>query len=280
MKACPNGEIRSDDPIGASCGRGAQDPSGAPLPAAPEQFAVDGVPITDLTMADALAFARESLDDPAHTRVVYFVNAHTLNLASRDPDYRRVLCTADRVFGDGAGVRWAARIRYARRLLDNVNGTDFVPALFAALAGQGYRYYLLGTSPAANPRAAAHAREAFPGWEQVGSHHGYLEGSDARVVAEINAARPHLLLVGMGNPLQERWLHDHRESLRVPLCLGVGGLMDYWAGDLDRAPHWLRRLGFEWVHLMLRQPHKVPRYLIGNPAFLLRQAAARLGLSA
>jgi N-acetylglucosaminyldiphosphoundecaprenol N-acetyl-beta-D-mannosaminyltransferase len=201
---------------------------------------------------------------------VYFVNAHTLNLVVDEPDFRDVLAEADIVFNDGTGVRWAARQR-GITLQDNLNGTDMIPAFFAATKDRGYRYFLLGATPESIERAAATARERFAGWELAGYHHGYVQGEAGQAVVEqINAAQADLLLVGMGNPLQERWIHGHRSRLRVPLAIGVGGLFDYWAGSLVRAPKWVRRFGSEWVHLMLRQPHKWRRYLLGNPTFLYR----------
>ena len=74
----------------------------------------------------------------------------------------------------------------------------------------------------------------------------------------------------MGNPRQEQWLHEYRRQLDVSLCLGVGGLFHYWAGGLRRAPGWLRHLGDEWLGILLQQPHKARRYLLGNPLFLWR----------
>jgi len=81
---------------------------------------------------------------------------------------------------------------------------------------------------------------------------------------------PDLLLVGMGNPLQEIWIHAHRHQLEVPLVAAVGGLFNYWAGTLRRASPVLRRLGAEWLGILWQQPHKARRYLLGNPLFLWR----------
>ena len=234
-----------------------------------------GVPITDVSMRDALAICDSLLgSSPTPSRSIFFVNASTLNLAWEDPAYRAVLADADRVFGDGTGVRWAVRFLHGARLLDNVNGTDLAPALLGRELG--LRYYLLGASADAIERAAAHARVAFPGWQLVGHHDGYveIESCDA-LVEKINASRPHLLLVGMGNPKQELWIHAQRARLAVPLCMGIGGLLDYWAGDLERAPAWVRGLGFEWVHLLLAQPRKFRRYVFGNPLFLARLARVK-----
>jgi N-acetylglucosaminyldiphosphoundecaprenol N-acetyl-beta-D-mannosaminyltransferase len=232
-------------------------------------------------MEDALARVERWMgESDSRTRIVFFVNAHTLNLACDDPDYRAVLRSADVVYGDGTGVRWAARMLHGARLVDNVNGTDFVPSLFRRAAGRGYRYFLLGGDADMNARAADYARRTFDGWELAGHHHGFLDAAaSAQVVDAINAAKPQLLLVGMGNPTQERWLHAQRARLRVPVCLGIGGLFAYWSGDLDRAPSWLRTVGFEWLHLLVRQPRKAGRYLLGNPRFLYRVASQRIAAS-
>jgi len=233
---------------------------------------VFGVPILDLSMHDALALCERTMAERGvRARSLFFVNAHTLNLAWADPGYRAALCEAGWVFGDGTGVRWAVRFLHGARLRDNVNGTDLVPALLGRALG--LRYFLLGASAEAIERAAAHARNAFPGWQLVGHHHGYVAGAASEaVVGKINASQPHLLLVGMGNPLQEEWIREQLPRLAVPLCVGVGGLFDYWAGDLRRAPAFMRRIGFEWLHLLLAQPRKFRRYVLGNPLFLLRLA--------
>jgi N-acetylglucosaminyldiphosphoundecaprenol N-acetyl-beta-D-mannosaminyltransferase len=229
-----------------------------------------GVGITNPSREDAIAAIENWITArDAVSRSLYLVNAHTLNLAYEDTSYRRVLNAATAVFGDGTGVRWGARSRGVR-MRANLVGTDLLPDLFAATAGRGYRYFLLGGSESAIERAARYAEARFPGWQLVGHHHGYVWGDSARVTARINDARPHLLLVGMGNPLQERWIHEHLPELRVPLSVGVGGLFDHWAGNLKRAPLWVRHLGIEWLQILLQQPHKWRRYLIGNWLFLAR----------
>jgi len=253
----------------------------APRAAHPDTLSVLGVPVSDLSMDDAIAYLEQILGrQPRSTpHAVFFVNAHTLNLACEDPSFREVLRSAHRVFGDGTGVRWAVRGLHGHRLQANVNGTDVVPLLFSRLAGRGLSYFLLGNTPERIERAAAHARQAFPGWRQAGFHHGYLgepgSAAHAEAVAKINASGADMLLVGMGNPKQEQWIARHLPQLEVPLCMGTGGLFDYWVGDLVRAPRWVRRVGFEWLHLVIRQPHKSRRYFLGNPLFLSRVARSR-----
>jgi N-acetylglucosaminyldiphosphoundecaprenol N-acetyl-beta-D-mannosaminyltransferase len=259
--------ITSDRPTAGSRAMAAADAPGV---------AVFGVRIANLHEYEAVCqFERWINERHGQSKAVYFVNAHTLNLAAREPAYAELLNRGRCVFGDGTGVRWAARVRGVT-MKANLNGTDLVPRLFRDTAGQGYRYFLLGATADTIARAAANAQDRFPGWTLAGQHHGYIDMHDSRdVIRLINDARPHVLLVGMGNPLQEQWIDRHLNELRVPLCLGTGGLFDHWAGNLRRAPRWVRRLGYEWVQLLAQQPHKWRRYLLGNPAFLWRMVSHR-----
>ncbi|HKA28914.1 MAG TPA: WecB/TagA/CpsF family glycosyltransferase [Candidatus Binatia bacterium] len=234
------------------------------------------VPITNLTQKAAVALIRRwvAARDEC-SRSVFIANAHTLNLASEHPWYRDILRRADVVFGDGTGVRLAARLRGVR-MCANLVGTDLVPRLMAESLSDGVRYYLLGAGADTVGRAVRSLEERIPGIAIAGFHHGFVDGAASREVVErINAARPGVLLVAMGNPLQEEWITRHLPDLRVPVSIGVGGLFDHWAGNLVRAPHWIRRAGFEWLQILLQQPRKKwRRYMLGNPKFIARALAA------
>lgn len=230
-----------------------------------------GVKISNLSSAESISLI-ESLfvGDRQTTHPIYIVNAHTLNLATEQPDYHAVLTSAYRVLGDGTGIRWAARQRGVV-MRDNLVGTDLIPKLFEVTSGRGYRYYLLGGDSQTIENAAVVCSKRHPGWELAGYHHGYMDEEQTReVIKQINEAKPDVLLVGMGNPIQEQWINRHQKDLKVPVALGVGGLFDHWAGNLNRAPTWVRQQGFEWLQLLLQQPHKWRRYLLGNPKFLFR----------
>jgi N-acetylglucosaminyldiphosphoundecaprenol N-acetyl-beta-D-mannosaminyltransferase len=217
-------------------------------------FTVLGVRINNATQQQAIALVEESISRPKSRAVsVFFVNAHTLNLAASDPSYRHTLNAADFVFADGTGIRWAARLQGVR-VLENLVGTDFTPALLQHTADRGYSYFMLGADEKTIAVAAEYARRTFSGWKQVGYHDGYLadETMNSAAIDAINAARPDVLLVGMGNPIQEQWIQQN-------------------------TPRWLRRLGHEWLWRLYQQPcAKARRYLIGNPLFLARVLRERL----
>ncbi len=226
-----------------------------------------GIDVVDQSMDSAVAELQTIIRDRAPLRSLFFVNANTLNLAVENRAYARVLNGADLVFGDGTGVRWAARLRGVR-LQANLNGSDVLPALLDATPG--LRVFVLGGTDDVNARAAAGLARQFS-VEVIGRHRGWLDVTeDGPVIELINSAAPDLLLVGFGNPDQEEWIGRCRAALRVPLVAGTGGLFGFWAGTRVRAAPLTRRLGAEWIDTMIREPHKARRYLLGNPKFLYR----------
>ncbi len=236
------------------------------------KITIFGINIIDTTLQTAKE-KMESVIDINHKKpqAIFFVNTSTLNLAIEDKKYADVLNRGDFVYGDGTGVRWAVRILHRSRLKDNVNGTDLIPKFLRETAGKNYRYFLLGAEPEAIERAAKAAPQLFPDCQLAGFHHGFWKKEENEdIIKLINRSRAHLLLVGMGNPIQENWIIENIDKLKVPLVAAVGGLFNYWSGDLDRAPLWIRNLGMEWLHILFRQPQKWQRYLIGNTKFLVR----------
>lgn len=208
--------------------------------------------------------------------LIFFANAHTLDLAARCDGFRRTLNEASCVLADGIGVRLGARLNGVR-IHENLCGTDFIPQLLSMKSKRKFRYYMLGATHDSVGDAAREAAAAFPNWRQVGFHHGYLSpAASPHVVETINAARPDLLLVGMGSPLQERWLVDNQPRLHVPVCATVGGLFDFWSGRRTRAPLLMRKWSLEWLHILLTEPHKWRRYVVGAPRYLAYVATARL----
>lgn len=219
---------------------------------------------------EALAWLLSCLSRQESTAVC-FPDMSTLNLAARRPSFLALLQRRVYTLNDGAGLAWAAR-RRGRPFPDNLNGTDLCPRLLAAVPA-GTRVYLLGGRPGVAERAAGALASRHPHLALVGHHHGYLgETEEDAVVRELRRQRPQIVLVGMGNPLQVEWIDRHLgdPALRGTLWLAVGGLLDYYGGGLQRAPAWMRRAGLEWLHLVLHQPHKARRYLLGIPQFLLR----------
>ena len=211
---------------------------------------------------------------------VMYANIHVLNTSWRDRDLRPILNSADIVYCDGSGVRLGAWL-LGHRLPPRMTGADWMEQLCAACAGRGTSLYLLGSRPGVADRAAEALQVQCRGLNVVGTHHGYLQDSavSAAAITAINAARPHILFVGMGTPIQERWISEHRHELEVPVVWAVGALFDFIGGFQRRAPRWMLDHSLEWLHRFWVEPRRMwRRYIVGNPLFVWRVIMQRLGL--
>ncbi len=192
-------------------------------------------------------------------QTVVTVNALTLLAAFEDPDYAAVLARADVLLADGVGAVWALR-RLTGRTTERTAGIDLADELCAVCAREDQSVYLLGGRPGVAERAGAALRAGHPGLRLAGARDGFWSpAEEAEVVEGVNAARADLLLVGLGQPAQERFLDRWRGRLTARLAVGVGGSLDVFAGDLRRAPAWMRRLGWEWLYRTLAQPWRLAR---------------------
>jgi exopolysaccharide biosynthesis WecB/TagA/CpsF family protein len=236
-----------------------------------------GVPFAALDPGTAVAEARAlyESDEPAWIAVE---NVHALNIATAEPSHREVLRRADLVLNDGKGVMLGARI-LGRRFPADLHGNRFTPLILDAAARNGWRVFLLGGAPGVVERAAERLAETYAGLEIAGTHHGFFAEADEDSIGEkIAAAETGLLLVGMGMPLQERWLDRNLHRTRARLGVTVGAFFDFQAGVVPRAPSWMNRLGVEWVFRLVKEPRRLwRRYLIGNPLFLYRVLTQRIG---
>jgi N-acetylglucosaminyldiphosphoundecaprenol N-acetyl-beta-D-mannosaminyltransferase len=236
----------------------------------PRRVRVFGLPCEDVPLVTAarhlVACAAEGL--PLR---VFFVNAHSLNVAVREPLMRRALDGADIIYADGVGMAVAALLQ-GERLSHNVNGTDLFPHLCSQAAAAGVRVALLGAAPGVVDAVAGVLAERHPTLNVAWRHHGFMAPEDTdRLIDDINRSDAGILLVAMGVPRQELWIAKHGPALRVPVVMGVGGLFDFVSGRVPRAPLALRKLRMEWLFRLLVEPRRLfGRYVIGNPAFLAR----------
>ena len=217
------------------------------------------IPIVRATEAEAMAKIRYLAEQSEPTMVIY-VNAHTLELTTRDPEYRKIVQEAAIVMNDGIGVSMAAKIVGKETFPANLNGTDLTPLILKMAVEQGWRVYLLGAVPGVAEKAAAKFVERNPGLVISGTHSGFFEeGELSRVIDQIRETRTDVLIVGMGNPVQERWLARHQVQTGAKLGVGVGAFLDFSAGVFPRAPMWMQQMKIEWLYRMSREPTRLWR---------------------
>ena len=235
-----------------------------------------GVPISALTKKELIAQVI-AWCQPGERRTVAYANAHSLNLAGADGALRGALIRADLVYSDGIGVVWAARWLSAVKF-EKITGHDWIGDLCLAARDSGKRLCLLGGRAGVAERARQQLCADYPGLQILAAWDGFEGADDGALLAQIERLRPDLLLVGMGSPRQELWIDQQRAQLNVPVCWSVGALFDLVAGVEPQVPRCLNRLGLEWLWRLMADPSgKWRRYLLGNPLFLARILAQKMG---
>lgn len=221
-------------------------------------------PVDGVTSTEVVARVVQAAERRAGITATY-LNGWTLVQVERDAEFSRLLGTFDLCFADGIGVvhsMWLTRFRR----ITKVTANDFFGLLFQEAANRGLKLAFIGAEEGVTQTVALQMQQSFPGLEITFCSTGYLNREqESNVLDQLKGFDPHIVLVGRGQPLQERWVQQCRSFLPKTSFLCVGGLFDYISGRVEPTPTWIRRIGFEWLHRVLNHPHYWYMYALGIP---------------
>lgn len=223
----------------------------------PASFEVLGVRISASMFVDVLDEVVRAPDSGSQLSL-HFATVHTVVEAHGNAHLQEALSQGI-VEPDGMPLVWLGR-RQGHRV-ERVCGPDFMPAVVKRGIPLGRTHYFLGGAPGVSEDLAARLAARYPGVRVVGTssppfHAWSLEEEDA-IVAEINAAKPDYVWVGLGAPKQDLWVAAQRSRLQAPVLLAVGAAFDFHAGTRRRAPHWMQRTGTEWLFRLASEPRRL-----------------------
>lgn len=200
---------------------------------------------------------------------LYFLNDHGFNIAQKDTDYRGILNRADYLLNDGIGIKLGARI-WGVRVGENLNGTDLIPLFLRKCEDEGWSVYLLGSTEDIVSEAARRIKEKYRRLKIAGYHHGFFR-AEQEIVREINRSEADVLIVGMGMPLQEKFIDRRDHELTPRIRIAAGGYIDFVSGKKPRAPKAMRKLNLEWLFRMVLEPRRMwRRNVIGHLQFFIK----------
>jgi N-acetylglucosaminyldiphosphoundecaprenol N-acetyl-beta-D-mannosaminyltransferase len=200
--------------------------------------------------------------------IVTSANGQVISKCAHDARIRELYLSADLIHADGMPLVFASRAMNRVALPERVATTDLFHDVAALAQAQGASFYFLGASADNIEKAVHNVRQRYPRLKIAGFRNGYFgPGEEDAVVAQINAARPDILWVGLGVPAELGFARRQRERLtKVGLVKTSGGLFDFLAGKNPRAPAWMQAAGLEWLYRLLLEPHRLTlRYLTTNP---------------
>jgi len=226
------------------------------------------VNIDRVNQKEAVERVKKLISNRKQSSLVVTPNSEMLAMAAEDTELARILNSADLATADGIGVVIASKI-LGEPLEERVAGFDLISRLFREFAETDIKLYFLGGKPGIVDRAAANLKNKYSNLKIAGYHHGYLDReTQQRVIEEINEKNIDLLLVGMGVPLQEKFLDNNLKKLNVGAAVTVGGSFDVLAGEVNRAPLWMQKAALEWFYRLLQEPSRFGR-MLSLPKFIL-----------
>jgi N-acetylglucosaminyldiphosphoundecaprenol N-acetyl-beta-D-mannosaminyltransferase len=240
------------------------------------------VPVDRVTFGEALA-AIEAMITERRGGMVFTPNVDHVVLASFDERLQKAYEGVDLSLADGVPVVWASHL-LGLPVPEKISGSDLAPRLLALAAARRWRVFLLGGDATAAQQASARLRRDLPELNIVGVASPRVCMDEARVTREpllrqIRSRNPDLVLVGLGAPKQELFIHEAVDALRPAVLLGVGATIDFLAGTAQRAPSWVSSAGLEWLYRLAREPRRLwRRYLLRDWKFapiLMRELSTR-----
>ena len=196
---------------------------------------------------------------------------HMAMEAFDDPEFQRIVNSADRVTPDGVPIVWALRLLGVESA-ERVYGPSLLPMVCDLARERGLSVGFYGGSAEVLDALARKMWKRFPGLDVsfawAPPYRSLSVEEDQKVIDGIEASGTNILFVGLGCPKQERWIAEHRNSLSC-VMLGVGAAFDFYAGHKAQAPAWMQVAGLEWLFRLCREPRRLRRrYLYHNPRFL------------
>lgn len=223
-----------------------------------------GCRIDPLSMSAALDRVEGFIEQTGTEKSSHIItlNAEIAYQAYYDPPLRELINRAAMVTPDGIGIVWGAR-KLGIDVPERVTGIDLMERICQRAALRGWKIYLLGAAPGIAEEAARQLQQKYPGLVVAGVHHGYFQPDEEQeIIADITRTAPQVLFVGLGAPRQEWWIDQHKDQLKVPVCIGVGGSLDVISGHKQRAPGWVIKLNLEWLYRLISEPSRFKRQLV------------------
>ena len=234
-----------------------------------------GMRINRATMADSVAAVLGWCREPRGEACKFVVTPNTDHAVvyQQHAGLRAAYADASMVLADGTPLVVAANF-FGKNLPERVAGSDLVPRIFAGACGRflptsltggsnsNLRVFLLGAAPRVADEAGRRIEAHWSGVSVVGTYSPPIgfeadPEENARIFAAMRAVEPDLVIVGLGAPRQELWVHQHQRELPAKAAICAGATIDFLAGHKHRSPVWMRSVGLEWLHRLCSEPRRL-----------------------
>ncbi len=239
------------------------------------------IPIDWISYEEAIRkIAQFVLTDKPHQ--ITTINPEFIVESQKNSEFKKVLQNSDLSLADGTGIVLTQRLndrlgskptflRFLGYLLlgfeyllsanlnqdRRITGVALTEKIMHRAQTDGWRIYLLGAQPGVATQAAKIWQDRYQGLQIVGASAD--NPNDPDTITNIKAKKPDILFVAYGAPKQDLFIAKHKETLKVPVMIGVGGTFDTLVGTKYNPPRWVKSLGLEWLAYLIRYPKRWKR---------------------
>lgn len=224
-----------------------------------ERVNILGVKIDKVNVEEASDAIMGFIENGGEAKAVFTPNSEIVMQGYRNEKIRNALNCADLLTADGIGVVYASKI-LKNPISQRCAGYDTACRLLEKMGKKKKSVYLFGSKPGIAERAAEEMTKKYDGLVISGCDDGYFdEAKEREIIARINEKSPDVLFVCLGAPKQEMWIYEHKKELNCRVCMGLGGSLDVFAGEVERAPEFYQKHGIEWLYRLIKQPKRIIR---------------------
>lgn len=230
------------------------------------------IEIDNLTMTETLSAVEDLIRQKTNAYVVTPNVDHIVKIESNEM-LRAAYSEASLILTDGKPLMWASKI-YHTPIKEKISGSDLFPELCKLAASRRYTMFFLGAKEGVAAKAAENLRKQYPGLDVVGCYSppvGFEKNPEEidKIEDMLKVAKPDILIIALGCPKQELFIHRFRDSLKVPISFCLGATLDFAAGNVKRAPQWMANAGLEWVYRIYQEPRRMfRRYVLEDWKFV------------
>ena len=244
----------------------------AAMPLRTDRGDVLGVNVSAIVIDDAIATIERWISE-GRREYVCVTGVHGIMECRHDPKLRKIHNEAGMVTPDGVPLVYFLRL-IGKRRTQRVYGPDLMREMTAVSGRRGYRQFYYGGDVGVAEKLRKVLVASVPELQVAGTlcppFRQMTPAEDRAVVDAINAARPHIVWVGLSTPKQERWMAEHLGRIDAPVMIGVGAAFDFLAGTKRQAPKWMQRHALEWLFRFCSEPRRLwRRYAYIVPGFTI-----------
>lgn len=203
---------------------------------------------------------------------ITYATFNTLNLVKSNNKLVDMFNQFEIIHPDGVGIQYALKFLFGvKRISQPFTGSDFYELLINRAIKKNWSFFFFGDRNVVLNKISQNNTSL----NIIGLYSGFDYDTN-KIIFKIQSGKPDILIIGLGQPLQENWIIENKSRINANIILAVGDGIKVFAGNKIRGFRWIRKLGLEWLVRLINNPLLYwRRYLIGIPLFILRISKER-----